>query len=102
LLSSYSSIELNLYRRLYFRLLVNPALRVVLKVRRKGVVVLPKALREAAGIEEESEVVAEAGPGAVVLKPLKLREVDVDPKLVEEILREEGEAEARKLHDLLQ
>jgi bifunctional DNA-binding transcriptional regulator/antitoxin component of YhaV-PrlF toxin-antitoxin module len=40
-------------------------LRVVLKVRRKGVVVLPKALREAAGIEEESEVVAEASPGAV-------------------------------------
>jgi hypothetical protein len=37
----------------------------------------------------------------VVLKPLKLREVGVDPKLVEEILREEGEAEARKLHDLL-
>jgi bifunctional DNA-binding transcriptional regulator/antitoxin component of YhaV-PrlF toxin-antitoxin module len=80
---------------------VNPALRVVLKVRRKGVVVLPKALREAAGIEEESEVVAEASPGAVVLKPLKLKEVDVDPKLVEEILREEGEAEARKLHGLL-
>ena len=76
-------------------------MRVVLKVRRKGVVVLPKALREAAGIEEGGEVVAEASPGAVVLKPLKLREVGVDPKLVEEILREEGEAEARKLHDLL-
>ena len=76
-------------------------MRAVLRVRRKGVIILPKALRAAAGIEEESEVVAEAGPGVVVLKPLKLREVDVDPKLVEEILREEGEAEARKLHDLL-
>jgi AbrB family looped-hinge helix DNA binding protein len=80
---------------------VNSALRVILKVRRKGVIVLPKALREEAGIEEESEVIAEAGSGAVVLKPLKLREVDVDPKLVEEILREEGEAEARKLHGFL-
>jgi len=37
-------------------------LRVVLKVRRKGVIVLPKALREAAGIEEESEVVASRKP----------------------------------------
>jgi len=76
-------------------------LRVVLRVRRKGVIILPKALRAAAGIEEESEVVAEAGPGVVVLKPLKLREVDVDPEAVERVLREEGEAEARKLYDLL-
>ena len=76
-------------------------MRVILKVRKKGVVILPKALRTAAGIEEGGEVVAEASPGVVVLKPLKLREVDIDPKLVEEILREEGEAEARKLHDLL-
>jgi bifunctional DNA-binding transcriptional regulator/antitoxin component of YhaV-PrlF toxin-antitoxin module len=76
-------------------------LRVVLRVRRKGVVILPKALRAAAGIEEDSEVVAEAGPGVVVLKPLRLREVDVDPEAVERVLREEGEAEARKLHDLL-
>ena len=76
-------------------------MRVVLRVRRKGVVILPKALRAAAGIEEESEVVAEAGPGVVVLKPLKLREVDIDPEVVERVLREEGEAEARKLHDLI-
>ncbi len=76
-------------------------LRVVLRVRRKGVVILPKALRAAAGIEEDGEVVAEAGPGVVVLRPLRLREVDVDPEAVERVLREEGEAEARKLHDLL-
>ena len=36
-----------------------------------------------------------------MLKPLNLREVDVDPKLVEEILGKEGEAEARKLHGFL-
>ena len=77
------------------------ALRVVLRVRRKGVVILPKALRAAAGIEEDGEVVAEASPGVVVLRPLRLREVDVDPEAVERVLREEGEAEARKLHGLL-
>jgi bifunctional DNA-binding transcriptional regulator/antitoxin component of YhaV-PrlF toxin-antitoxin module len=76
-------------------------LRVVLRVRRKGVVILPKALRAVAGIEEDGEVVAEASPGVVVLRPLRLREVDVDPEAVERVLREEGEAEARKLHDLL-
>jgi len=36
-----------------------------------------------------------------LLKLLKLREVDVDPEAAERVLREEGEAEARKLHDLL-
>jgi antitoxin MazE len=77
------------------------ALRVVLRVRRKGVVILPKALRAAAGIEEDGEVVAEASPGVVVLRPLRLREVDVDPEAVERVLREECEAEARRLHDLL-
>ena len=35
-------------------------MRVILKVRRKGLIVLPKALREEASIEEESEVIAEA------------------------------------------
>lgn len=76
-------------------------MRVVLKVRRKGVVILPKALRAAAGIEEGDEVVAEAGPGVVTLKPLKPREVDLDPKVVEKVLQEESEAEARKLNDVL-
>lgn len=81
-------------------LIGEPLVKVVLKVRKKGVVILPKALRQAAGIEE-GEVLAEAGPGFVVLRSLKPREVDVDPGLVEQLLREEVEAEGEKLRELL-
>lgn len=76
-------------------------MKVVLKVGRKGVVILPKALRQAAGISE-GDILAEAGPGFVVLKPLKPREVDVDSSLVEQLLREEVEAEREKLREFLQ
>ena len=62
-----------------------------LKVGRKGYIILPKAIREAVGIDEGDEVIVEIRDG-IVLKPAK-RSIDVD-KLREslrkhvEILRE--------------
>jgi len=64
-------------------------MRTVLKVGKKGVIVLPKAFRERVGIEEGGEVLAEVVGDAIVLKPLKPRVVDVDPRTVETILAEE-------------
>jgi len=70
--------------------------KTVLKVGRKGVIVLPKAFREKVGIEEGGEVLVEVVGDAIVLRPLKLRVVDVDPRIVETILAEErGEWEER-------
>ncbi len=46
-----------------------------LKVGRKGYIILPKALREAVGIEEGDEVIAEIKDG-ILLKPL--RKIDVE------------------------
>lgn len=40
-----------------------------LKVREKGILILPKALRERAGIKEGSEVVATAIDDGIVLSP---------------------------------
>ncbi len=68
---------------------MNRVVRVVLKVRRKGVLILPKVLRESVGIEEESEVVAEVIGDSIVVKPLKPRVVDVDPEEVRRIVEEE-------------
>lgn len=41
------------------------------------------------GVDEGDEVVAEVVGDRLVLRALKPRVVDVDPKLVEELLREE-------------
>ncbi|ACB39390.1 transcriptional regulator/antitoxin, MazE [Pyrobaculum neutrophilum V24Sta] len=72
------------------------ASRAVLRVYKKGVVVLPKALREEAGIKEGEEVVAEVVGGAIVIRPLKPRVVDVSPEEVEEAVEEEkGEWDRR-------
>ncbi len=43
----------------------------VLKVRRKGVTILPKALRDAAGIKEDSVVKAKLSPEGILLRPLE-------------------------------
>jgi len=64
-------------------------MRTVLKVGKKGVIVLPKAFRERVGIEEGGEVLAEVVGDAIVLRPLKPRVVNVDPRTVEVILAEE-------------
>ena len=47
-----------------------------LKVGRKGCVILPKAIREAVGIEEGDEVLVEVGDG-IILRPVRSR-VDAD------------------------
>ena len=47
-----------------------------LKVGRKGYIILPKAVREAVGIDEGDEVIVEIRDG-IVLKPAK-RNIDVD------------------------
>jgi bifunctional DNA-binding transcriptional regulator/antitoxin component of YhaV-PrlF toxin-antitoxin module len=78
-----------------------PIMTVVLKVRKKGVIILPKKLRLASGIEEESEVIAEASPGIIILKPLKPKEVEIDPAVVDKLLEEERHVEEKKFHEIL-
>lgn len=67
-----------------------------IKVRRKGIVILPKDVRVKLGINENDILIADVRDDELVLRPLKPKIVRVDPKLVEEILKEEGEAEKRK------
>ena len=67
--------------------------KVVLKIRRKGVIILPKRLREALGVDEGDEVIVEVHGDELILRALKPRVVDVDPGIVEELLREEYELE---------
>ncbi|MEM2293981.1 MAG: AbrB/MazE/SpoVT family DNA-binding domain-containing protein [Nitrososphaerota archaeon] len=62
--------------------------KVILKIRKKGILILPKSLREAAGISE-GEVVAEAREGEIVIRPFKPRVVDIDPSLVDKLFSEE-------------
>jgi len=69
-----------------------------LKVGRKGYIILPKAVREAVGIEEGDEVIVEIRDG-IVLKPARSRDV---AKLraalrahVEKLRRLEGRREPR-------
>ena len=77
------------------------SLRIVTKVRKKGVLILPKRVREAAGIREGDEVLIEVGEGLLVIRPLRPKIVDVDPSLIEELLREEYRLEAGKHEEIL-
>jgi antitoxin MazE len=68
-------------------------MRVILRVRRKGVIILPKKLREALGIEEGDQLIADIRDNVLILRPLKPRVVDVDPSLIDELLEEEARLE---------
>lgn len=72
-----------------------------MKVRRKGVIILPKELRLRAGIEENSIVLAEITEKGVLLRALKPITVRVDPAVIERILSEEGRLEEEKLRKII-
>jgi bifunctional DNA-binding transcriptional regulator/antitoxin component of YhaV-PrlF toxin-antitoxin module len=76
--------------------------RFILKVRRKGVIILPKELRLRAGIEENSVVLAEITERGVLLRVLKPVTVRVDLALIERILSEEGRLEEEKLREIVE
>ena len=71
--------------------------RAILRIGKKGVLILPKKLRESLNVGEGDELLAEVSEGALILKPFKPKIVDVDPSLVEKILSEEDELERRKI-----
>jgi len=75
--------------------------RVLLKVRKKGVVIIPKKLREVLGIKEGDELIAEASGGALVMRPFKPKIVEIDPNLVEKMLSEESKLEREKVESLV-
>lgn len=62
---------------------------MVVKVHRKGVLILSKALREQVGIKEGDELIVEVIGESIVLRSLKPRVVDADVREVHEIVREE-------------
>jgi bifunctional DNA-binding transcriptional regulator/antitoxin component of YhaV-PrlF toxin-antitoxin module len=72
-----------------------------LRVRKKGIIILPKALRKAAGIDEESCVIAEVREEGLLLKPLKPLTVKIDPEIVERILYEKKQVEEEKYLEIL-
>jgi len=76
-------------------------MRVVLRVRKKGIVILTKDIRRKAGIDEGDELIVEVEEGKLTMKVLRPKVVDVDPNLVEELLREEYRLERRKYGETL-
>ena len=83
-------------------MILDEDMRFLLKIRRKGTLILPKKLREAVGFEEGDEVIAEVVGDSLVLRALKPKMVDVDPKLVEKLLREEDKFEEQRFRRMLQ
>ncbi len=73
---------------------------IVLRVRKKGILILPKALRTRVGIEENSEVLVEVKGDAIILRPLKPKVVDVDTDTIKKIVEEEKREWEERLDEL--
>ena len=69
----------------------------VTRVLKKGIIVIPKVLREEVGIKEGDLVVVKRVEDRIVIEPLerRLTLVTVDSGLVDRILREVDEEEKR-------
>ena len=72
-------------------------MRLVLRVKRKGIIILPKDLREKVGIAEGDELLVEAEEGKIVMYVLKPKVVNVDPKVIDEMLRESRRIDEKRL-----
>jgi AbrB family looped-hinge helix DNA binding protein len=80
---------------------VNRQKKFILSVRKKGIVILPKELREAVSLDEGSRVSVEVRDGGLLLKPLRPLVVRVEPGILEKVLSEEGQLEEEKLREIL-
>jgi len=80
---------------------MNNSKKFALRVRKKGIVILPKALRIAAGIDEGSFLIAEIREEGLTLKPLKPLNVKINPEIVEKILSEEKQIEEAKFLEVV-
>ena len=74
---------------------------MILKVRKKGILILPKALRDKTGIREDSDVLVEVRGDSIVLKPLEPKIVDVDPHIINRVVEEEKSEWDKKLERAL-
>ncbi len=74
---------------------------MILKVRKKGILILPKALRDKTGIRENSDVLVEVRGDSIVLKPLEPKIVDVDPHIINRVVEEEKSEWDKKLERAL-
>jgi len=69
-------------------------MKTVLRVRKKGILILPKKIREACSINEGDDVIVEVKENMLIIRPLRPKIVDVDLKLIEKLLSEEFALEA--------
>ncbi len=70
--------------------------RTVLKIHKKGIIVLPKWMRERIGADEGDALIAEVRESKIVLEPLRPRRVRLGgrvSKIVRDLKREELELE---------
>ncbi len=67
------------------------------KSQKKGILILPKALRNKTGIKEDSDVLVEVRGDSIVLKPLEPKIVDVDPRIINRVVEEEKSEWDKKL-----
>lgn len=81
-------------------------METVLRVGRKGIVILPKRLREALGVGEGDLLAVEVREGVAVLRPLKLPQVRLSERVARAIQRhakiEELVLEEQKLRRIVE
>jgi len=76
-------------------------MEMILRVRKKGVIILPKKIREIAGIGENSDVLVKVEKDSIIIKPYKPITVSINPKIIDRILREEYKLEEEKNASIL-
>jgi len=77
----------------------------VSRIGRKGVIVIPKAVREAIGLEEKSPVIISVEGDRIVIKPIRVLRVKASARarrIVEEALSEEYLLEEEKAAGILE
>ena len=76
-------------------------METVIKVRKKGIIILPKKVRKLANVSEGDDILLRVEDKKIILEKIQPLRVKVDLEKVEKIESEELELEEKKIEEIV-
>ncbi|MHA1589074.1 MAG: AbrB/MazE/SpoVT family DNA-binding domain-containing protein [Candidatus Njordarchaeales archaeon] len=76
-------------------------MEVILKIGKKGIIVLPKRIRDAMGVREGDSLIAKIEGRRIILEPFRPIRIRINREIIDKLLEEEIILEKESIQEIL-